>query len=132
MPARTLQTWVARHILVRLRLEIVCTSSLLFLMVVTTQHALEDAARFAGLHTSQFSQVLQYHSNVAISTLESLSKKQAKHVAQALHKFTGLPWKIALIVDRTLQHRASLHPENAKRCNHGHGFVIGHPWTTIV
>jgi hypothetical protein len=41
-------------------------------------------------------------------------------------------WKIALIVDSTLQHRASLHPENAKRFNHGNGFVIGHPWTNIV
>src|SRR4029434_4527977 len=53
MPPRTLQTWVTRHILVRLRLEIVCTSYLLFLMVVTTRHSLEEAARFSGLHTSQ-------------------------------------------------------------------------------
>src|SRR5919109_1066482 len=45
MPARTLQTWVARHILVRLRLEIVCTSYLLFLMVVTTKHSLEEASQ---------------------------------------------------------------------------------------
>ena len=132
MPARTLQTWVARHILVRLRLEIVCTSYLLFLMVVTTKHSLEEAARFSGLHKSQFSKVLKYHANVAIYTLESLSKKQAKHVAKALQKFKGLPWKIALIVDSTLQHRASLHPENAKRFNHGNGFVIGHPWTKSV
>ena len=132
MPARTLQTWVARHLLVRLRLEIVCTSFLLFLMVVTTKHSLEAAARFSGLHKSQFSKVLQYHANVAIYTLESLSKKQAKHVAKALQKFKGLPWKIALIVESTLQHRASLHPENAKRFNHGNGFVIGHQWTNIV
>jgi hypothetical protein len=32
----------------------------------------------------------------------------------------------------TLQHRASLHPENAKKFNHGKGFVIGHQWTNIV
>jgi hypothetical protein len=101
-------------------------------MVVTTKHSLEDAARFSGLHKSQFSKVLKYHSNVAIYTLESLSKTQAKHVAKALHKFKGLPWKRALIVERTLQHRASLHPETAKRFNHGNGFVIGHQWTTIV
>src|SRR5262245_13306377 len=101
MPARTLPTWVARHILVRLRLEIVCTNYLLFLMVVTTKHALEEAARFAGLHKSPFSKVWKYHANVAIYTLESLSKKQAKHVAKTLHKCKGLPWKIALIVDRT-------------------------------
>ena len=39
---------------------------------------------------------------------------------------------MALIVDSTLQHRASLHPENAKTFNHGKGFVIGHQWTNIV
>src|SRR2546428_13397203 len=132
MRAQTVQTWIARHILVRLRLEIVCTSSLLFLMVVTTKHSLEEAARFSGPHTSQFSKMLQAHSTVAVSTLENLSKKQAKHVAKALQKCKGLPWKIALIVDSTLQHRASLHPENAKRFNHGNGFVIGHQWTNIV
>ena len=59
MPARTLQTWIARRIGVRRRLERVCTSYLLFLMVVTTKHSLEEAARFAGLHTSQFSKMLK-------------------------------------------------------------------------
>ena len=44
----------------------------------------------------------------------------------------GLPWKIALLIDSTLQHRASLHPENAKKFNHGKGYVIGHQWTNIV
>src|SRR6266568_4247038 len=76
--------------------------------------------------------MLKAQSTVAVSTLESLSKQQAKHVAKALHKCKGLPWKRALIVDSTLQHRASLHPENAKRFNHGNGFVIGHQWTTMV
>ena len=132
MRAQTVQTWIARHIVVRRRLENVCTSYLLFLMVVTTKHSLEEAARFSGLHKSQFSKMLKAHSNVAVYTLESLSKKQAKHVAKARQKFQGLPWKIALIVDSTLQHRASLHPENAKRFNHGNGFVIGHQWTNIV
>jgi hypothetical protein len=48
-----LQTWIARHILVRLHLEKVCTSYLLFLMVATTtKHSLEQAARFSGLHKS--------------------------------------------------------------------------------
>src|SRR6266700_7642219 len=32
----------------------------------------------------------------------------------------------------TIQHRASVHPENAKTFNHGKGFVIGHQWTNIV
>ena len=35
-------------------------------------------------------------------------------------------------MESTLQHRASLHPENAKKCNHGKGYVIGHQWTNIV
>ena len=132
MQTRTLQTWIARQIRLRRRLENVCTSYLLFLMVVTTKHSLENAARFSALHKSQFSKMLQHHGNVAVYTLESLSKKQAKQLAKALNSLQGLPWKIAIIVDSTLQRRASLHPENAKTFNHGNGFVIGHQWTNIV
>ena len=132
MPAYTVHTWIARHIRVRQRLTRVCASYLLFLMVVTTKHSLEEAARFSGLHKSQFSKMLKRHPHLAVSTLESLSKKQARQMAKALHKLKELPWKIVLIVDSTLQHRASLHPENAKTFNHGHGFVIGHQWTNIV
>jgi len=132
MRARTVQTWIARHIVVRLRLEHICTSYLLFLMVATRKHSLEEAARFSGLHKSQFSKLLKVHNDVAVSTLERLAKKQAKHVAKARHKLRELPWKIAIVVDSTLQHRASLHPENAKTFNHGQGFVVGHQWTNIV
>ena len=132
MRTPTVQTWIARHILVRRRLENVCTSYLLFLMVMTTKHSLEEAARFSGLHKSQFSKMLKAHSTVAVYTLETLSKKQAKQVAQARQKLRELPWKIAIVVDSTLQHRASLHPENAKPFNHGQGFVVGHQWTNIV
>src|SRR3977135_3884195 len=132
MRARTLQTWIARRIGVRRRLERICTGYLLFLMVVTTRHALEEAARFSGLHKSQFSKMLKAHRQVAVSTLERLSKHQAKRLAKARHNLHELPWAIAIIVDSTLQHRASLHPENAKTFNHGQGFVVGHQWTTIV
>jgi len=132
MRARTLQTWIARRIGVRRRLERVCTSYLLFLMVVTTKHSLEEAARFSRLHKSQFSKMLKAHSNVAVYTLESLSKKQAKHVSKVRQKLKELPWHMAIVVESTLQHRASLHPENAKPFNHGQGFVVGHQWTTIV
>jgi hypothetical protein len=132
MQTCTLQTWIARQIRLRRRLENVCTSYLLFLMVVTTKHSLENAARSSALHKSQFSKMLKHHGNVAVYTLESLSKKQAKQLAKALNSLQGLPWKIAIIVDSTLQRRASLHPENAKTFNHGHGFVIGHQWTNIV
>ncbi len=132
MLAGTLQTWITRRISVRQRLERVCTSSLLFLMVVTTKHSLEEAARFSRRHTSLFSKMLQSHSKVAIATLENLSKTQARQFSKVLQRVNGLPWKIVIIIDSTLQHRASLHPENAKTFNHGKGYVIGHQWTNIV
>jgi hypothetical protein len=132
MLAGTLQTWMTRRISVRQRLERVCTSYLLFLMVVTTKHSLEQAARFSGLHKSLFSKMLPSHSKVAIATLERLSKTQARQVSKVLQRVNGLPWKIVIIIDSTLQHRASLHPENAKTFNHGKGYVIGHQWTNIV
>src|SRR2546422_692707 len=132
MQAHILPTWIAHRIAVRQRLERVCTGYLLFLMVVTTKHSFAEAAHFSGLHKSQFCKMLKSHSNVAISTLERLSKKQAKQFSKPLHALKGLPWKIAMLIDSTLQHRASLHPENAKKFNHGKGFVIGHQWTNIV
>ena len=132
MQTHTLQTWIAHRISVRQRLERVCTSYLLFLMVATTKHSCEEAAHFSGLHKAQFCKMLKSHSNVAISTLERLSKQQAKQFSKPRHNLQGLPWKIAILIDSTLQHRASLHPENAKKFNHGKGFVIGHPWTNIV
>ena len=101
-------------------------------MVVTTKHSIKEAARFSGLHQSLFSKLLKSHSRVAVTTLESLSKTQARQCAKALARRNGLPWKIVIIIDSTLQHRASLHPENAKTFNHGKGYVIGHPWTNIV
>ena len=48
MQAHTLHTWIARHIAVRTRLTQVGVSYLLFLMVVTRKHSLEEAARFSG------------------------------------------------------------------------------------
>jgi hypothetical protein len=132
MLAGPLQTWLTRHLSVRQRLERICTSYLLFLMVVTTKHSLEEAARFARVHKSLFSRMLQSHSTVAIATLESLSKTQARQFSKMLQRVNGLPWKIVIIIDSTLQHRASLHPENAKTFNHGKGYVIGHQWTNIV
>jgi DDE family transposase len=132
MRAGTLHTWIKRHIAVRPRLERMCTSYLLFLMVATTKHSLTEAARFSGLHPSLFSKLLQSHAKVAITTLDSLSKTQARQFAKTLARVNGLPWKIVIIIDSTLQHRASLHPENAKTFNHGKGYVIGHQWTNIV
>ena len=86
MRAQTVQTWITRHILVRRRLERVCISYLLFLMVVTKRHSLEEAARFAGLHKSQFSKMLKAHSKVAVATLERLSKAPSQALSQVLGK----------------------------------------------
>jgi hypothetical protein len=132
MLAGTLPTWIKRQIAVRQRLERICTSYLLFLMVATTKHSLKEAARFSGLHPSLFSKLLQSHAQVAITTLESLSKTQARQFARTLERVKGLPWKIVIIIDATLQHRASLHSENAHTFKHGKGYVIGHQWTNIV
>src|SRR6266849_4794965 len=132
MPAGTLHTWINRHIAVRQRLERICTGSPLFLMVATTTHSLKEAARFSGLHPSLFSKLWPSHAQVAITTLDHLSKTQARQCAKALQRVHGLPWKIVILIDATLQHRASLHPENTQTFNHGKGYVIGHQWTNIV
>jgi hypothetical protein len=132
MPARTLQPGIVRRIAIRHRLERGCTSSLLFLLVVTTQPSLEEAARFSGLHKSQCSKMLKAHSKGAVSTLESLSKQQAQPVSQARQKRQELPGKMALVVESTLQQRARLPPANAKTFNHGQGCGVGHQWTPSV
>jgi Transposase DDE domain len=132
MQAQTLKTWIARRLSVRTRLEQVCVSYLLFLMVVSQKHSLTEAARFTGLNKSAFCKLLRDHFKIAACTLDDLSKKQAKQFAKCLHNLKGLPWKIAILVDSTIQHRSSLHPENAKTFNHGKGYVIGHQWTNIV
>jgi len=75
---------------------------------------------------------LQSHAKVAITTLDHLSKTQARQFAKALPRVHGLPWKIAILIDATLQHRASLHAENTQTFNHGKGYVIGHQWTNVV
>ena len=132
MPAYTLYTWIARHIGIRPRLERVCVHYLLFLMVATTKHSLEEAARFSALNKSQFSKFLKSHHQTSIYTLENLSKTQARRLSKVLSPSKGLPWKIVIIIDATLQSRSHLRPKNAKRFNHGQGFVIGHQWTNII
>ena len=82
MQARTLHTWIARHIAVRTVLPRLCVSYLLFLMVVTRKHSLEEAARFSGLHKSQFSKFLHTHSPVAIATLAAPLHKASETIVQ--------------------------------------------------
>ena len=121
MAAQTIKPWIARHISVRTRLEQVCVNYLLFLMVAPQKHSFTPAARFSGLNQSTFCKLLRDHCKVDAYTLDDLSKKQAKHCAKGLHHLKALPWQIAILVESTMQHRASLHPENAKKFNHGNG-----------
>src|SRR5215831_11125908 len=94
MSAGALHTWITRHITVRQRLGRICTAYLLFLVVATTMNSLKEAARFSGLHPSLFSKLLKSHANVAITTLDQLSKTQARKIAKALERVRGLPWKV--------------------------------------
>ena len=66
MLAGTVQTWITRQITVRQRLERICTSSLLFLMVATSKHSFKEAARFSRLHPSLFSKLLQSHAKAIL------------------------------------------------------------------
>src|SRR5437667_10641034 len=117
MPAGTLHTWITRHIAVRRRLARICTGYLFFLMVATTKHSLTEAARFSGLHPSLFSKLLQCHATVAITTLEQLSKTQARQFAKARQRVHGLPWKLAILIAATPPRRASLPPEHTQTFN---------------
>jgi hypothetical protein len=93
--------------------------------------------KVAGIFNSsraRFSKFLLNNSDIAIYSLQDLSKKEAKQFFKAMKyiRKNNLRWNVFIIIDSTLQKRTSLHPENSKRFNHGKGFVIGHQWTNIV
>jgi len=129
-----LNHWLRRQIPVPKRLQNVCFGLILFLMISDRKHSLKAASQFSGLHISQFSRFLLNHRNLAIASLSQLSRKQSKVLAKRMRFLANnkLPWKIAIIIDSTLQTRFSRHSDNVKRFNHGAGFVIGHQWTNIV
>jgi len=126
--------WLFHYVDIKNRLKNVWIAYLLFLMVAIGKHSLEEAARFSGLKKSQFSKFLKNHSELAVRTLDSLSKKQAKQFGEILKYLANneLPWKIAIIIDGTIQNRSTLHTDNAQKFNHGKGFVIGHQWTNVI
>jgi hypothetical protein len=130
----TFENWLSRRIPVKSRLKNVCLSLVMFLMIEARKHSLQEAARFWGMNKSQFSRFLKNHSPLAVYTLEDLSKRQAKQFSKAVKWLAegSVPWKIAILIDSTIQRRSTLHTDNAKRFNHGNGFVIGHQWTNIV
>ena len=134
MNFRILKKWLLNRIQINNRLKNVCIWYLLFLMVSTRKHSLDEAARFSGMNKSQFSRFLKNHSGLAVYNLHFLSKKQANQFSKILNCLGkgSVPWRIALLIDSTIQNRSTLHTDNAKKFNHGKGFVIGHQWTNIV
>jgi len=129
-----LKKWVLNHIEVKSRLQSLIVWYLLFLMVSVRKHSLQEVAKFSGQNKSQYSRLLKNHSGLAVYSLDQLSKKQAKQFSKILKCLEkgNLLWKIAIIIDSTIEKRSSLHTDNVQRFNHGKGFVIGHQWTNIV
>ena len=126
--------WTGRKLNLPKRHKKTAIAFLLFLMVSARKHTQQAAAEFSGLSRSCFNKLLKNHRDLAVTKLCELSKKQAKQFGKNIRFMADgkLPWKIAIIIDATLQRRASLHSENVKKFNHGNGFVIGHQWTNIV
>lgn len=129
-----LKNWLLKRICVKNRNKTVCFWYLLFLMVSARKHSLQEAAKFSGINKSQFSRFLKDHSESAVYNLHHLSKKQARQFSKPMKYLANnaLPWKIAVIIDSTIESRSSLHADNVQRFNHGKGYVIGHQWTNIV
>ena len=129
-----LSNWTSRKLNLPKRLKKATIAYLLFLMISARKHTLQAAAEFSKMSKSSFSKLLNNHADFAVTKLCELSKKQAKQFGRNICFMADgkLPWKIAILVDATLQRRSSLKTENVKRFNHGNGYVIGHQWTNIV
>ena len=134
MSFSSLRKWVLDRLALPNRQKTICFWYLLFLLVSTRKHTVTEAARFSGFNKSQFSRLLINHAGLAVYNLHQLSKRQSRQFSAsgALLKDHSVPWKMALLIDSTLQSRSSLHTENAQKFNHGKGYVIGHQWTNIV
>jgi len=126
--------WLLNRLNVDTRSRKVLFWYILSLMLETRKHSLTAAARLSGLDKSQFSRFLKNHFDQSVYTLDTLSKNQARQFSMALTYLGGnkLPWKIAILIDSTIQHRSTRKTDNGKKFNHGNGFVIGHQWTNIV
>ena len=128
------ENWITRKLISLQRLTPVAIIYIIFIMTSKRKHTLAAAARFANTSKAKFNNLLSNHSDIAIFALHELSKKQARQFSKAMHALgqNSLPWNIAIIVDATFLGRSSLRTENAKKFNHGKGYVIGHQWTNIV
>ncbi len=124
--------WLLSHMKLSKRLKGIILWYVISLMVITRKHSLDHAASISGKEKSRFSRMLKDHPNTAVSTLEDLSRREAKKYSHALEALKGLPWKVAIIIDLTDQGRSSRHPENVAKLNHGKGYFVGHQWTNII
>jgi len=129
-----LSNWTGRKLKLPKQLKNITVAYLLFLMVSTRKHSLTAAAEFSNLSKSSFSKLLKRHPDLAVTNLCELSKKQVRQFGKNIRFMADgkLPWKIAIIIDATLQNRSSLHAQNVQKFNHGNGYRIGHQWTNIV
>ncbi len=134
MHHRKFENWIRRKIGSLGRNSAAAIIYIIFLMTSKRKHTLEAAARFADSSKARFSSFLKDHCEIAIYSLSELSKKQAREFSKIIDGLaqSRLPWTIAIIVDATFLTRSSLKTENAKKFNHGKGYVIGHQWTNIV
>lgn len=115
------------------RLTDVASCYLLALAVKSPKHTQTFASELSGLDRSQFSRLLSRHQDVAVESLDDLSRSATLDRAQERRPLVAsAPWKVALLIDATLHGRSSLHVQNAQRFNHGEGFVIGHQWTNVA
>jgi hypothetical protein len=82
-------------------------------MISARKHSLKAAGQFVGLHSSQFSRFLLNHQDLAKASLFQLSRKQSKVLAKRMRFLANnkLPWKIAIIIDSTLQRRFNRHSD---------------------
>lgn len=78
MNFRAFENWLSSRIAVKSRLKKVALCFVMFLMIETRKHSLQEAARFWGMDKSQFSRFLKNNSEIAVYTLDDLSKKKAK------------------------------------------------------
>jgi hypothetical protein len=126
--------WITRKLISLERLAPVAIIYIIFIMTSRRKHTLAAAARFSNTSKARFNNLLKNHSDIAVFALSELSKKQARQFTKTMHALgqNSLPWNIAIIVDATFLGRSSRHTENAKKFNHGKGYVIGHQLTNIV
>ena len=79
MNCKVLKSRLAVILPIKTRIQTLCIAYIQFLMVgLRNKKTLCEAARFSGLHESQFSRFLSKHYDCAKKSLSELSKKQAK------------------------------------------------------